>query len=620
MATEEEVKILSNLKVDSLLAIPLVLGGRPVMHAVFAENRKKRVWHSNSILFVADICKVLQTILEKKISNNSLVNSYTALREILDNIGSGIYVVDPKTREILFCNETMKRIVKEDMVGKHCWDFHLGERQYDCDNCPMINNPTYFREVYDNRLDTWFDIKNTEITWVNSNKVSLCTMTDITEKKKYEKRIEFQANNDFLTGLYNRMRCESDLAMCIEEAVVNGGRGALLFVDLDDFKHINDGLGHQYGDLLLKMISVGLQQIDGIEEHCYRVGGDEFIVIINPDEIGKCDKIVSAIMQLFDKPWCLNGAEYYCKMSMGIVHFPDEGNEVHELIKKADIAMYDAKKSGKNQYRYYNAKEEDKSVKRLDIEKNMRSAISVGCNEFEVYVQPIVDAATAKCVGGEALIRWNSGNLGFLGPTEFIPLAEHLGLITPIGSYFLKKACEANKRWSDMGIDVHLHVNLSVVQLMKNSIVEDVRDIIEETGVKPENMVLEITENLAINDMTRVRNIIRQLKEIGVSIALDDFGTGYSSLNYIKQLDLDIIKVDRTFITDIVSDDYAKVFVKLITELSEKLNVAVCIEGVEDKVQYKILKKMGVKTIQGFYFGKPMPIYKFEEEFLGIKE
>jgi len=560
-----------------------------------------------------------QSVMGIEKNNETLEISHVALKEILDNISSGIFVFDRDTREILFCNETMRHMVKDEMVGKKCSDFHIGEKEFDCDNCPAATNPSCYRETYDHKMEAWLDIKNDKITWVDGREVTLCNVTDITEKKKHEKRIEFQANNDFLTGLYNRMRCESDLAMCIEEAVDLEQNGVLMFIDLDDFKHINDGLGHQYGDMLLKMISMGLQQIPGIEEHCYRVGGDEFIIIVDPSQYEKLDKIISSIQKLFESPWSLGGTDYYCKMSMGIVLFPEYGSEVHDLIKKADIAMYCAKRSGKNHYEFYNENDENEEIKRLDIENNMRNAISVGCEEFELYIQPIVEAGTGECIGGEALVRWNSENLGFLNPCEFIPLAEHLGLITPIGDYVLRRACEANKSWSDRGVEKRLNVNLSVVQLMKNNVISSVTEILEETGVNTKNIVLEVTENLAINDMTRVKKIIKELKQLGVKFALDDFGTGYSSLNYIKQLDLDIIKVDRTFISDIVSDDYAQTFVRLITELSQTLNLTVCVEGVECEEQYEMLKEMRVGLIQGFYFGKPVPLRTFEKDFLGLK-
>lgn len=272
----------------------------------------------------------------------------------------------------------------------------------------------FFDESYNESRHQWQEIKFTDISWVNDKKVSLCIVTDVTEKKKYQQRIEFQANNDFLTGLYNRMRCEEDLEICIRKSVESNIPGMLLFIDLDDFKHINDGLGHQYGDMLLRMISVKLQEIQEIEGRCYRVGGDEFIVIIEPEIYDKADSILDRIKEMFSNPWYLNSSEYYCTMSMGIVKFHGDSYGVNDLIKKADIAMYDAKRGGKNQCVYYNKGEDATIEERLNIEKNMRYAVSIGCNEFEIYIQPIVDVKTEKCIGGEALVRWNSGKLGFM--------------------------------------------------------------------------------------------------------------------------------------------------------------------------------------------------------------
>ncbi len=543
-------------------------------------------------------------------------NSYTALKEILNNLGSGIFVIDKATREILFHNEIIAKLAGRDMVGCHCYDFHYNGITEQCKYCIPLKHKNYFTETFDEKMERWYEVKYNDITWVDGREVSLCNVTDITDKKKYQQRIEFQANNDFLTGLFNRMRCEEDLQICIMEALSSKTKGAILFIDLDDFKHINDGLGHQYGDVLLKMISVGLQQIKGIEKRCYRVGGDEFIIIIEPAVYSKMEEIISEIQKLFSKPWYLGGADYYCTMSMGIVTFADNGSDVNDLIKKADIAMYEAKKSGKNKSVRYNKGGDKNSYIKLDIEKNMRSAVASHCSEFEIYIQPIVDVETERCVGGEALIRWNSRKLGFLSPGDFIPLAEHMGLITPIGEYVLRQSCMLNKKWSDQGIDLHINVNLSIVQLLSNSIVENIADIISRTSVKPENLVLEVTESLAINDMSRMKKIIKEIKALGVNIALDDFGTGYSSLNYIKQMDLDIIKVDRTFIRDIAEDDYAKAFIKLIAELSTQLKVQVCVEGVEDEKQLAVLKELNIDMIQGFYFGKPMKVQDFERKYL----
>ncbi len=615
---EKYTDIMNKHDCKALIGIPMIVDGKLVMYAIFTDRTNDRKWDNETIKFLSDVCTMIQTMIYKKNSQKSLVSSYTALREILDNIGSEICVIDKESKEILFANDIVRKAYRKDMVGMPCSEFNTSCECKNCDICPAMSEKSYFEEKFNEKRGAWFEIKYHDITWVDGRVVSLCNMTDVTEKKKYQNRIEFQANNDFLTGLYNRMRCEEDLEITIRGAITEKRNGALLFMDLDNFKNINDGLGHQYGDILLKTISASIQQIKGIENRCYRVGGDEFIIIVECDVYDELDRILKELKSVFSKPWYLNDSEYYCTMSMGIVRFPEDGRDVNSLIRKADIAMYDAKKSGKNRYEYYSREEDVTAIEKLDIEKNMRSAVAIGCNEFEIYVQPIIDISSEKCIGGEALIRWNSGKLGMLTPGEFIPLAEHLGLITPIGEYVLRQACMASKRWSEQGKDVHINVNLSVIQLLQNNVVETISDIIDVTGVKPENLVLEVTESLAINDMNRMKKIIKSIKELGVKIALDDFGTGYSSLNYIKQMDLDIIKVDRTFIKDISDDDYAQAFIKLITELSDKLKVKVCVEGVEEKEQLDILKDLQVDMIQGYYFGKPMPMYKFEKDFLGI--
>ncbi len=604
--------------ISALMARTVVVQGKPQLVFAVADDNPNRVWTVDKIEFITNIVRLLESIIIKKTSRKTLFSSQAAMREILDNVGSGLFVIDKNTREILFCNEKMTSLVKTDMLGKQCSDFGLCGNFKSCENCDKMRKSYERWETYDNRYQKWFDIRMSDITWVDGSRVALCNITDITTDKKYEKRIEFQANNDFLTGLYNRMRCESDIYEAVEKAKAEDEKGYMMFLDLDDFKHINDGLGHQHGDMLLKMISMGLQQIEGITDSCYRVGGDEFVILVLPENKHRLKAIVQEIYEMFNTPWMLNGAEYYSTMSMGIVCYPDDGEEVNELIKRADIAMYDAKKAGKNTVRYYNAKDERTSIKRLDVEKNMRSAIAVGGMEFELYIQPIMDANTGECKGGESLIRWNSKELGFLMPVDFIPLAEHLGLIVIIGEYFLRKACRINRQWSDRGIDKQLHVNLSIVQLVQNNVVETITNIIKETGVKPENIILEVTESLAINDMTNMKKVIKEIKKLGVGIALDDFGTGYSSLNYIKQMDFDIIKVDKHFIDDLTTDDYAQTFVKLITELSDKLGSKVCVEGVEDSAQLQMLRDMNVNFIQGYYYGKPIPYEEFEKKFLGI--
>lgn len=448
--------------------------------------------------------------------------------------------------------------------------------------------------------------------------MQLVTMYDITQKKRYQQRIENQANNDFLTGLYNRMRCEQDLAKFIDDSVKNDTRGAMIYIDLDDFKHINDGLGHQYGDVLLKAISHSLTQVKEIENHCYRMGGDEFIVIVTGSSVDRLESIINDIQQIFVRPWFLKGEDYYCTISAGVAFFPTDASTVEDVIRRADIALFNAKKEGKNRIEFYNEGIDGTSTKRLDLEKHMRKATMNECDEFTVYFQPIINVKGEDvCAGAEALVRWNSATMGFINPVDFIPLAEYLGLINPIGEHVLREAAKHCRYWNDMGHpDYKVNVNLSVVQLLQNDIVKKIKGIIDEVGIEPGNLCLEVTESLAINDMVRMKRILSEIKALGVKVALDDFGTGYSSLNHIREMPLDIIKIDKCFIEHLGEDDFSDAFVKMVTELANTIGVHVCVEGVETDRQYAIIKKMGIYYIQGYFFDKPMCIERFEEKYI----
>ena len=342
-----------------------------------------------------------------------------------------------------------------------------------------------------------------------------------------------------------------------------------------------------------------------------------FVIIVPPKQYERLEQIVEGIKSVFSRPWFLKDADYYCTMSMGIVQFPTEGEGVEELIKKADIAMYEAKKSGKNRVAVYSRNIQSNSGKRLDMEKNMRDAALDGYKEFEVYYQPIIDIQeNNKCTGAEALIRWNSEEMGFMSPADFIPLAEYLGLINPIGSHVLQQACETCKKWNDNGHpEYKVNVNLSVIQLLQQDIVETVSDTIKSSGINPRNLTLEVTEGLAINDLDRMKKILAQIKALGVRIALDDFGTGYSSLSHIRELPFDVIKVDQSFVRDLAEDDYSKSFIRMVSDLANAIGVSICVEGIETEQQYKVLEGMKVRMIQGYYFDKPMPAAEFEEKY-----
>ena len=604
---------LTALGLTSLVALP-VFTSKPnrqvAMYVVFADSAPGRMWDRDEVKFFGDAGRIIQSILEKRVQKNSLASSFKSLESILDNVGTAIYVRDIESGQILFANRIFKNTFAKEMEDGTI--ARLFERDVN------YNSGSSYYEIEYQQKRRWYDLNTTYIRWVDGRRVLLCSIFDITDKKLYQQKIEQQANNDFLTGLYNRMSCERDLAHFIEEAKLNHSKGALLYLDLDDFKHINDGLGHQYGDVLLKAISHCLSRINGVENSCYRMGGDEFIIIIPHTSIHKFDAIIEEIRVVFNKPWFLKGADYYCTTSMGIVTFPDEGDSVQDVIKKADIAMYEAKRAGKNRTAFYSDSRDSDSSKRLDMEQSMRDATSSDYKEFEVYYQPIIDIHRGSiCTGAEALIRWNSSELGFVSPGDFIPLAEYLGLINPIGNYVLREACIACKHWNDNGHPYYkVNVNLSVVQLLQNDVVETIENIIKETGINPRNLTLEVTESLAINDMVRMKRILGSIKKLGVRIALDDFGTGYSSLSHIREIPLDVIKVDQSFVKDLAVDQYAQAFVRMVGELAEALGVKICVEGIETEEQLRVLDNMNIRLIQGFYFDKPMRKYVFEEKYV----
>ncbi len=604
-AEREEI---GQLGIKALTVLPVFSTETNRMYALFGDAYGERSWQTQDIKFVSDAVKILHSILTRRIQKNSLASSYASLETILDNVGSAIYVKDEQTGKMLFANRNMRNIFRPELENGTLHEFISKERISENGNS----------EIYHESSGRWYDLYITGIKWVDGRPVYLYALYDITEKKLYQRKIEQQAYSDFLTGLYNRMCCERDLAKYIDEASKAHAEGALLYLDLDDFKHINDGLGHQYGDVLLKAIAHGLQRIEGIEDTCYRMGGDEFVIIVPVESFPMLDDILRAIGEIFEKPWFLKDADYYCTMSMGLACFPSDGNSVHDLIKKADIAMYEAKRSGKNRYARYAAGTDFKSGKRLDMEKNMRDATVSGYREFEIYYQPIIDLKKSgtPCTGAEALIRWNSEEMGFIPPSEFIPLAEYLGLINPIGNYVLMEACKRCRHWNDNGYpEYKINVNLSVVQLLQPDIVQIVEKALKETGINPHNLTLEVTESLAINDMERMKDILENIKKLGVRIALDDFGTGYSSLNHIREIPFDVIKVDQTFIKDLETDAYSRSFIKMVVQLAEAIDVNICIEGVETKEQYRILSDMNVGLIQGYYFDRPIPGPEFERKY-----
>ena len=590
---------------------PIEINGWNHYYLCFYEFEKERTWSMEDIKFINDVKRVIQGIKERRIAETSLESSYASLEAILENVGSAIYVVDYNNKEILYINQSFKQMIAKDMDADGMQEYFFAQE----------NTERAFtaKEVYLKKQNRWLDVNQVEISWIDGRTVSLGTIYDITDKKLYQQKIEKQISNDNLTGLYNRMRCEQDLEYYIKKAEQNGSEGAYLCIDLNDFQNINDALGYQYGDTLLKAIAHTLPRIEGIETNCYRINGDEFAVIVHGDMYKELSRICKELREIFERPWFIKNEDYYCNMSMGVVCFPTDGNNADDLNRKVALALQTAKKKGKNCVEFYNEKVEDTSIYRLDLEQHMRRATLNSCNEFEIYYQPIIfyNKEGNVCCGAEALLRWNSTDLGNIPPSDFIPLAEYLGLINPIGEHVLYEAMRRCKYWNDCGHPGYkISINISVIQLLQPDFVGKVNQILNRVKILPKNVILEVTEDLAINDMERMEKVLKQLKTLGVRVALDNFGKGYSSLNHIRQIPLDIIKIDKCIADSISEDEFTITFVKMISELAKTMDVSVCVEGIEQRKQLEALKDTNIDTVQGYYYSKPMPAKDFEKLFL----
>ncbi len=595
--------------ITAAIYLPVNVGEKMAMYICFQMFEGTRKWLVDELTFFNDVKRIIQTTLTKHVTKNSLASSYTALDQILENIGCAVSVFDLDKQAVLYTNEHFERLRvtekdKDELLS------NLMSDEYDVENV---------HEFYAKQSETWFEVSFSYITWVDGRKVRLATVYDLTKIKQYQKEVERRAGEDYLTGLYNRLKCEEDLEKMIHATVRSADESALLYIDLDDFDHINDAIGHQNGDRLLRKVAETLNSIDGVAGHCYRIGGDEFVILVSSRNFGKLDKILNNIKNVFGKPWFLAGQDYYCTMSMGVVIMPKDGVSVDTLIQRADIALHWAKNQGKNRIEYYNSAQTSNSSERLEMERAMRTAVEQNCEEFEIYYQPLIDLTKEgnQCCGAEALLRWNSKTLGMVMPDKFIPLAEYLGLITIIGKYVMKEAASRCKYWNDFGHpEYKVNVNLSVVQLVQVDIVDVIRGVLMETGINPANLTLEVTESLAVNDMERMQHVLGEIKALGVHVALDDFGTGYSSLNHIRSMPIDVIKIDKCFVGDIGDEGFADAFVNSVSQLAEALDMNVVVEGVEEEVQKQVLDEMNVDMLQGFLFDRPLTRDEFENKYL----
>ncbi|GKX67531.1 sensor domain-containing protein [Inconstantimicrobium mannanitabidum] len=469
----------------------------------------------------------------------------------------------------------------------------------------------YYEDVL--RIETkdgkykWLNIKG-KIVFDSNNKPCriIGSISDITKLKKYQDNLEYQAYHDPLTGLCNRLSLDKKVGEHLGNARQDKVFGAMMFIDTDNFKFVNDTLGHIIGDKLLVQVSKKLMFFSNENISLFRFGGDEFIYYIeNLSDREQLEILADNILKAFSEPVVIDENIINVTISMGISVFPDNGTDLDMLLKCADMAMFEVKERGKNGYYFFNEQLNDKILRRVNIEKYLKMALKN--NEFVLYYQPQIDLKSKKIDGFEALVRWNSPELGLVSPEDFISIAEEIGFIVHLGEWILRSACSyISGLNAKFNTNYTVAVNISMMQLLQDNFTEVVCSIIKETGLNPNLLELEITESVLMQSPEISIGKLQVLLNMGIKIALDDFGTGYSSLSYLRTIPLTTLKIDKSFIDDIIDEESKTSIVESIITLGHKFGLIMVAEGIEKEDQLKYLEKCSCNKIQGYLFSKPL--------------
>lgn len=441
----------------------------------------------------------------------------------------------------------------------------------------------------------------------------LAIAADITERKAAEKRIEFLAYRDVLTGLPNRLLLQDRFEQALAYAARTGTKVALMFLDLDNFKTINDSLGHNVGDALIKEVAFRLGECVRDMDTISRQGGDEFLIVL--PALQGTDAITPVLSKIRERlllPLEFDGHELGTSASIGIALYPDDGQDFDTLLKKADTAMYRAKDAGRNSYRFFDEHMNVEAVEHLRLKTGLRRALARG--ELVLHYQPQVDLASGAVVGAEALLRWNHPELGMIGPARFIALAEDSGLIVPVGEWVVREACRQAVAWTDAGLPpLVMAVNFSAVQFKRGDVEQTVINALTESGLAAGWLELELTESILIHNTDQVLATVKRLKQLGVKLSIDDFGTGYSSLSYLKRFAVDKLKIDQSFVRDLATDPDDAAIIRAIIQMARSMDLRTIAEGVEDGSIQEQLARFGCDEAQGYYIARPMPAHTFAQ-------
>ena len=578
-----------------------------------SENKEKNRWYKSFFYLTENSENVVHLCMDET-EDKLYLESLKKSAQFFEKSSEGVIITD-KDGKIIATNSSFCHITgytKDEVIGK---------------STRILKSGTHNQDFYNNMWDTlqhygrwqgeiWNKRKNGEIypEWLSITKIVdpqtkeitfMAIFTDITSLKEADKKLYFYANYDHLTGLLNKVKFESMLEQSINSAVRNSTKFALLFIDLDYFKDVNDTAGHNAGDIVLKDVAARFKKIIRKEDVIARIGGDEFVLIINNIK-EESDVLLFAekLNEIIKKPFDVDKKRFHLSLSIGIAIFPIHGLNSSELTKSADSAMYEVKKNGRDGALLYNQKFTKDLTKKISLFNDLKHAVKF--ETFEVYYQPVLDIARQKVIGAEALIRWEHETRGFISPEEFIPIAERHGLIHDIGRFVLKSCCEILPLFlNKFGEDFTLAINVSSKEFLGDDFVNNTLEIVNDFHISPQNLELEITETYIMQNHTLAIERMEQLRESGFSIAIDDFGTGYSSLSYLKKFPINKIKIDKSFVLDILNDQDDQDMVKAIINIAKIFHLEVQAEGVETKEHLDILQQNGVDIAQGYFYSKP---------------
>lgn len=561
-----------------------------------------------------------------KESERHLLDKSTQLEATLENISQGIMMIDASGIVSVINSRAIellglpKEIMNEPIAFEEirrllpqARNFRAEQVRVNADVPPFCEEVLHLEPVCERQLPDGTILKIQTVALPDGGTVQ--TYTDVTERRKHEERVLHVALHDALTGLANRPALLGRLEHAWAEAKGGGPHFAILMLDLDGFKSINDSLGHPAGDALLKAVARRLESAIGEGDFVARLGGDEFAIIQSARKAARLpgavrkgardDAVVlaSRILDAFTEPFAFNGHTAFVGTSIGASLAPADANDPADLLKKADLALYEAKAAGRGGYRFFDSTMKRAADERHQLEADLRLALTRG--EFELHYQPIVDARTRKVRVVEALLRWHHPEHGLMMPDRFISVAEDTGQIVPVGEWILHRACQDAMSWPD---DIKVAVNLSAVQFRKGNLLDVILCSLVDSGLSPDRLEVEVTESVLLDGETEYATLLHQLRNVGVSVALDDFGTGYASLSYLRQFPFDKIKIDRSFVGEISGHAASAAIVCSIVSLGRALDIVTTAEGVETEEQLDLVRSAGVCLAQGYLFGRPRPL------------